>query len=112
MKKIDKKNYTILEDDKNNVEGFSHYLENHAYKHIKDKNLVINLLKYGDLSLDQLLTFLKLSNKQRKKNKSFVIVNDTINIERIPDELAVVPTLPEAADYIEMEELQREFGLE
>jgi|SRR5699024_6995883 len=112
MKIIEKENYNILEDDKNNVVGFSNYLENHAFDQIKDKNVVIDLLKYENLTLEELLTFLKLSNKQRKENKSFVIVNNAIEIEEIPEELAVVPTLHEAEDYIQMEELQREFGLE
>lgn len=110
MKITDKKNYSILEDDKNDVKGFSNYLENHTYKHIKDKHLVIDLSKYGKLTLEELLTFLKLSNTHRKKKKSFVIVNDTIHIDDVPDELAVVPTLQEAADLIQMEEIERDMG--
>lgn len=111
MQITDKENYFIISDDKNDPKGFSNYLENHAYDQIKDKNVVIDLLKYGKLSLEELLTFLKLSNTHRKQKKSFVIVNDTINIQNVPDELAVVPSLQEASDYIDMEELQREFGL-
>lgn len=111
MKITKKENYSIIEDDKNNAKGFANYLENHVYDQIKDKNIIINLLKYGDLNLEQLLTFLSLSNKHRQKNKSFVIVNDTINIDDVPDEMAIVPSVQEAADYIDMEELQRDFGL-
>lgn len=112
MKITDKEKFSILEDDKNDVKGFSNYLENHAYKHFKDKNVVVDLKKYKDLSLEELLTYLKLSNKHRQNKKSFVIVNDTVNIDDVPEELAVVPTIHEAEDYIEMDELQREFGLE
>lgn len=112
MKITEKENYSILEDDKDNVEGFSNYLENHAYPQFKNKNVVIDLLKYKKLTLKELLTFLQLSNKHRKQNKSFIIVNDTININEIPDELAVVPTLKEADDYIQLDELQREFEIE
>jgi|SRR5690625_353993 len=108
----EKDNYIIIEDDKNNVEGFSNYLENHAYNQFKDKHVVIDLLKYENLTLEELLTFLRLSNKQRGKNKSFIIVNNALAIEDIPDELAVVPTLREAEDYIELDELQRQFGLD
>lgn len=111
MKITEKENFCILEDDKNNVKGFSNYLENHAYKKIKDKNVVIDLLKYENLSLEELLGFLKLSNKQRSQHKSFVIISNANNIDNVPEELAVVPTLQEADDYIQMEELQREFGL-
>jgi len=110
MKITEKENYSILEDDKNNVKGFSNYLENRAYAQIKDKHLVIDLSKYGKLTLEELLTFLKLSNTQRKNKKSFVIVNDTINIDDVPDELAVVPTLQEAADFVQMEEIERDMG--
>lgn len=108
---IEKDTYSIVEDDKNNVNGFSNYLENHAYNQIKGKNVIVNLLKYGELTLEELLGFLNLSNKHRQDKNSFVIVNDTINIDNIPDEMAIVPTLQEAVDYIQMEELERDFGL-
>lgn len=108
----EKENYSILEDEKDNVEGFSNYLENHAYPQFKNKNVVINLLKYKELSLKELLTFLHLSNNHRKQNKSFIIVNDVLNTNDIPEELAVVPTLKEADDYIQLDELQREFEIE
>lgn len=111
MKTTKKDNYIIVEDDKNNVKGFSNYLEHYAYDQIKDKHVVVNILKYGKLSLEELLSFLALSNKHRQKRKSFVIVNDTINIDDIPDELAVVPSLQEAADIIQMEDIEREMDI-
>lgn len=111
MKITEKENYIIVEDDKNNVKGFSNYLMNHAYKQIKDNHIVVDILKYGKLSLEELLSFLELSNKQRKCHKSFVIINDTINIDDIPDELVVVPTLQEADDVIKMEDLERDLDI-
>lgn len=109
MKITKKENYLILEDEKDDVKSFSSYL---SYKHkdLKDKNLVVDILKYGGLSLEELLTFLELSDRHRKGKKSFVIVNDTLNIEHVPDELMVVPTLQEAADVVEMEEIERDLG--
>lgn len=110
MKLTDKENYSIVEDDKNNVEGFSNYLENHAYDQIRDKHIIVDIIKYGKLTLEELLSFLELSNKQRKRKKSFVIVNDTINIEHLPEELVVVPTMREAVDVIQMEDIERDMG--
>lgn len=110
MKITEKENYIIVEDDKNDVLGFSNYLENHAYDEIKAKNVVVDILKYGELSLEELLSFLQLSNQHRANNHSFVIVNDTINIDQVPEELMVVPTLLEACDVIQMDEIQRELG--
>ncbi len=111
MKLTKKDNYIIVTDDKNNVKGFSNFLENHAYDQIKDEHLVVDLLKYGKLQLEELLSFLNLSIKMRKNKRSFVIVNDAIVIDDVPDELAVVPTLREAGDVIKMEDLEREMGV-
>ena len=73
-------------------------------------NVVIDILKYGDLRLDDLLNFLELSNEHRKGKRSFVIANDAINIDKVPEELLVVPTLQEAEDIIQMEEIERDLG--
>ncbi len=76
----------------------------------KGQNVVLNLLKYEDLDLPQLLLFLKTSDLHRKTKQSFVIVNDALEIEEIPFEMIVVPTLQEAEDIIEMEEIERDLG--
>ncbi|MDH3323482.1 MAG: ribonuclease Z, partial [Flavobacteriaceae bacterium] len=41
---------------------------------------------------------------------SFVIVSDKVNLDGIPDEIIVVPTMQEAYDVIEMEEIERDLG--
>lgn len=109
MKVIEKDSFKILQDEKENVRDFAEYLEkNHEI--FQKENVVIDILKYGTLSLEELLAFLELSNKHRRNKKSFVIVNDTINIDRVPEEIVVVPTLQEAEDIIQMEEIERDLG--
>lgn len=102
--------YTILEDERDNVLDFAQYLEYVVPDKYKDLNLVINLLKYDDLSLEELLSFIELSNSQRGHKKSFVIVNTALDADDVPDEMLVVPTLQEAGDIIEMEEIERDLG--
>lgn len=109
MKVIEKDNYKIVRDRKEDVSDFALHLEKNHDK-FKEDNVVIDILKYGTLSLEELLGFLKLSNAHRKGRHSFVIVNDTINIDRVPEELVVVPTLQEAEDIIQMEEIERDLG--
>lgn len=109
MTVIEKDSYKILKDDKDDVKGFASYLQD-SHSSFKNDNVVVDILKYGTLSLEELLSFLELSNKHRKNKKSFVIVNDTINIDPVPDELLVVPTLLEAEDIIQMEEIERDLG--
>lgn len=109
--KVDKqKNYTVLGDEEHNVKNFASYLEFIVPKAYSNENLIIDLLKYENLELPQLLAFLELSNKQRGNKKSFVLVNKGMSPERIPEELMVVPTLQEAHDVIELEEIQRDLG--
>lgn len=109
MKVIEKESYKILRDERDDVLDFASYLDS-QHKRFKNDNLVVDLLKYGELELPELLSFLELSNKHRMNKHSFVIANDTINIDQVPEELIVVPTLQEAEDVIQMEEIERDLG--
>lgn len=109
MKTEKKDNYIILRDEKDDVTDFSNYLTQIQNRFNSD-NVVIDISKYGQLTLKELLSFLKLSNQHRKANKSLVIVNDTINIDEVPEEIQVVPTLQEAEDLIGLEEIERDLG--
>jgi hypothetical protein len=53
---------------------------------------------------------LTLSNTHRALKKSLVLVNAAVSTDEIPDELLVVPTLHEAEDVIDMEEIERDLG--
>ena len=82
-----------------------------AFPRIQNDHLVINLFSFGKLSTSDLLEFLELSNRHRGAGKSFVLVTNAISYEHIPDEICVVPTLKEARDVIEMEEIERDLEL-
>lgn len=109
MKVIKKDTYKILQDEKDDVKEFAAYLQDN-HNSFKNDNVIVDIIKYGTLKLEELLTFLKLSNQHRQNKKSFVIVNDTINIDRVPEEIIVVPTMQEAEDIIQMEEIERNLG--
>jgi hypothetical protein len=104
------KTFTVLKDQKDGIEDFAKFLTHTVPTRFKDQNLIIDLLSYTNLSLEQLLMFIELSNKHRTLNHSFVIVNDAIDLDILPDEIMVVPTLLEAQDVIEMEEIERDLG--
>ncbi len=82
-----------------------------AYPGLKNDHLILNLFSFGKLSTGDVLEFLELSNKHRGAGKSFVLVSNAISYEQVPDELSVVPTLQEARDLIEMEEIERDLDL-
>lgn len=109
MKITKKDKYKILEDEKGDLTGFATYMSQNHRK-FKNDNVVINLLEKKEVQLENLLSFLEISNLHRSNKKSFVIVTKEIDIDAIPEELIVVPTLLEAEDIINMEELERELG--
>lgn len=110
MKSSVKDSYTILEDEKDDVVEFAAFLERIVPEKFELRNLVIDLSKYDRLTLEQLLHFLKLSTYHRSTKHSFVIVNNAVDVDDIPIEMTVVPTLTEARDLVEMEEIERDLG--
>lgn len=110
MKVSKHKTFQLIEDEKDNIAEFGSFLEYIIPKEFTEDNVVVDLLKYHQLTLPQLLNFLTVSNAHRAGQKSFVIINAAIDPDVIPEELIVVPTLQEAEDIIEMEEIERDLG--
>ena len=102
--------FTILKDQKDGIEDFAGYLTRCIPTEFQDQNLIIDLLSYTYLDIEQLLLFIDISNKHRNSKHSFVLVNSALDPDIIPDEIMVVPTLLEAQDIIEMEEIERDLG--
>ena len=54
------------------------------------------------------MEFLELSRDHRSAKKSFVIVTNTVSFNDVNEELVVTPTIEEAYDVIEMEDIERD----
>lgn len=80
------------------------------YTRYEKDNIIINLTSLNKISTTDIIEFLQISNNHRGANHSFVIVTSRINLDEAPDELVIVPTLHEAYDIIEMEEIERDLG--
>ena len=83
---------------------------NNAYSKLKNDNIIVNLSSLGKLKLEEVLEFLQLSNQHRKSKHSFVLVSESFDFDEAPDEIIIVPTLQEAYDIVEMEEMERDLG--
>ncbi len=82
-----------------------------AYPSIKNDHIIINLFSFSKLRAGDVLEFLQISEMHKKAKKSFVLVTDKVSYDDLPDEISVVPTLQEARDVIEMEEIERDLEL-
>jgi len=108
--KVEEKGHTvIIKDTQGDVNAFREKVTG-EYHSFKARNIVLDITSDKDISLNDVLAFLPLSNKHRKAKKSFVIVVNDFDFNEVPDEMVVVPTSLEATDIIEMEEIERDLG--
>ncbi|CAM3317505.1 ribonuclease Z [Zobellia roscoffensis] len=84
---------------------------NDAYPKIKNDNIVVNLFSFSKLKADDVLEFLQISDLHKKSKKSFVLVTNKVSYDEVPDAIMVVPTIQEAQDVIEMEEIERDLEI-
>ena len=75
-----------------------------------NQNLIINLSEKINIKVEDFSLFLNLSKVRKGLGTSFVLVYKGIEIDDIPDEINVVPSLEEAFDIIEMEAIERDLG--
>ncbi|AZQ57692.1 ribonuclease Z [Maribacter sp. MJ134] len=103
-------NTSIVYQEKISIAAFLENLER-EYKKVANDNLVLNLFSFEKLTTGDVLEFLQFSKKHKQNGKSFVIVTDKVSYDDVPEEIIVTPTIQEAKDIIEMEEIERELGL-
>tara|TARA_R110002051_G_scaffold250747_2_gene310083 strand:+ start:3023 stop:3355 length:333 start_codon:yes stop_codon:yes gene_type:complete len=101
---------TIVHQEKATIKIFIENL-NDGYNKIKNDHLIINLFSFSKLTKNDILEFLELSNKHKKANKSLVLVTEIVSYDDVPDEISLAPSIQEAKDIIEMEEIERDLGL-
>lgn len=108
--KVDQKGHTV--SIKNTEGDFTAFLMKitHQYKTFEKNNIIIDLLATPDLSMKEIVQFKSLAKQHKKSKKSFVIAVNTVDYNAVPEKLIVVPSLLEAHDIIEMEEIERDLG--
>ncbi|WP_339755657.1 ribonuclease Z [uncultured Winogradskyella sp.] len=100
-------NITILTQEKASVKTLVNNIETDYHKY-KNYHLIVNLTSINKICLEDIIEFLRISNNHRREKKSFVVVTSSANLDVIPDEIVVVPTMQEAHDIIEMEDIERD----
>ncbi|WP_276381818.1 ribonuclease Z [Flavobacterium sp. H4147] len=108
--KVDQKGHTVtIKDTQGNLNDFVEKVTQ-QFKTFEKHNVIIDLSSDTEISENDLKAFLPLVKLQKKGKKSFVIVATDLDFNAISDKLVVVPSLLEAHDIIEMEEIERDLG--
>ena len=109
MKVIIKEKYTLLKDQESNIDNFILKIEN-QYNMFETSNLILDISHDETVKNITLNQFKDLAKKHKKNKKSLVIIAENIDFNLVPIQLNVVPTLIEAVDIIELEEIERDLG--
>jgi hypothetical protein len=108
--KVDVKGHTtVIKDTECDILTFLEKVTN-QHESFKHQNLILDLTHDKTTEIASIKTFSDLSKIHKKGKKSFVIVAENIDFNAVPKSLVVVPSVLEAHDIIEMEEIERDLG--
>jgi len=95
-----------------NDDSFSNFLENFKEEHaiIENKNTIISISDNFKVKEQDILVFLSFAKKHIENGTTFVIICSDVDVDSFPEEFNIVPTLQEAEDVLEMENIQRDLG--
>jgi hypothetical protein len=80
------------------------------YHTFQKQNLILDLSQDKDLSMEDVKSFAELIKTHAKAKKSLILVADSVNFNAVPNSITLVPTVLEAHDMIEMDEIERDLG--
>lgn len=101
--------YTLIKANENSIEEFVITFDKN-YSNFEGDHLIIDFSEIINTKIEDLNLILDISSNHRENGTSFVAILDGIDIDEIPEEINVVPTLTEALDILEMDEIERDLG--
>ena len=108
--KVDQKGHTtIIKDTQNDVASFVQKVTN-EYHAFQSQNLILDISNDKSFSIKDLVHFKDLAKNHKKAKKSLILVSDAVDFDKVPNYLNVVPSVLEAHDMIEMDEIERDLG--
>ena len=104
-----KETFTLFLSDENSFSDFYNQFLIEEKKHTSE-NIVIQFSNNINITTEEFLLFLDISERKKQNGTSFVVIYLDIDVDDFPDNFNIVPTLQEARDVIEMEDIERELG--
>lgn len=108
--KVDEKGHTIVikSTEENSLVFFEKLTQQH--EKFKNHNLILDLTHDKSVTIATIKIFKDISKVHKKGKKSVIIVAENIDFNAVPNSIVVVPSLLEAHDCIELDEIERELG--
>lgn len=106
---MNKEKNIIVGPKQESIKKFNvHFQKN--YPDFLSKNVIVDLREVFISKVSEILVFLNTAIAHLNNETSFVIIAQGIDIDTLPEELVTVPTMIEALDIIEMDEIGRDLG--
>lgn len=80
------------------------------YPEFLKKNVIVDLSKINNVKNSEILLFLNHAISHLKNDTSMVIITQHADIDSLPEEIVTAPSLIEALDIIELDEISRDLG--
>lgn len=109
MEISNKENYILITTSEN---SFSDFFKAFTTKKLNEisTHKVVQLSENLNITTENLFVFLDIAKNHRTNGISFVVLVNGIDIDDVPEEINIVPTLTEAEDLLEMEAIERDLG--
>jgi hypothetical protein len=109
MKVATKGHTIIIKDTEGDIVTFLEKVTN-QYNSFKEHNLILDISHDLTVDVKSIKIFSDFAKTHKKAKKSLVLVVQNIDFNKVPQSIIVVPTLLEAQDLIEMDEIERDLG--
>ncbi|MEO0060059.1 MAG: hypothetical protein RLZZ312_1706 [Bacteroidota bacterium] len=83
---------------------------NSEYQNLKNNHIIVNLDGFIKIDSKNIKKLFEISKTHKKSKKSFIVVSLGANSLKKLDLLDIVPTVQEAFDIIELDEIERDLG--
>ena len=103
MKVSEKNQYTLIKLQESSLIEFKT-----RFDEINSNHTIVILSEDFNMNEKNISFFLEVTKIQKTNNKSFVVVKNGIDIDKISELLNITPTLIEAEDILEMEAIERD----
>ncbi|PHR74084.1 MAG: hypothetical protein COA67_01595 [Lutibacter sp.] len=102
-----KETYLVLTPTESSTRDFYNTLTKEITS-LKENHILIDFSDKFNIEASEILLFLDIANEKRENGTSFVLIITGVNIDDVPDEINVVPTMIEALDTLEMDAIERD----
>jgi cytochrome b involved in lipid metabolism len=109
MKVTTKGHTTTIKDTEGNIVFFLEKVTN-QFASFKEHNLILDISHDKSVDEKSISIFSEIAKKHKKSKKSLILVVNDIDFNKVPVSIVVVPTIQEAQDIIEMDEIERDLG--